>query len=39
MEVERVVAAVLAGEVRYEIEAGTLRLDAAAAGLTLRAAP
>jgi len=39
MDVERAVTAVLTGEVRYAIEAGTLTLDAAAAGLTLRAAP
>ncbi len=39
MEVERVVSAVLSGQVRYAIEAGTLRLDAGAAGLTLRAGP
>ena len=39
MEVERAVSAVLTGEVRYATEAGTLRLDAGAAGLTLRAAP
>jgi heat shock protein HslJ len=39
MEVERAVASALAGQVRYTIEAGTLRLHADAAGLTLRAAP
>ncbi len=39
MQVERAVTAVLSGEVRYTIEAGTLTLDAGAAGLTLRAAP
>lgn len=39
MDVERIVSAVLSGEVRYAIEAGTLRLDAATVGLTLRAAP
>ena len=39
MDVERAVTAVLTGEVRYAIEAGTLTLDAAAAGLTLRAGP
>lgn len=39
MEVERAVTAVLSGQVRYAIEAGTLTLEAGAAGLTLRAAP
>jgi heat shock protein HslJ len=39
MEVERIVSAVLTGEVRYAIEAGTLRLDAGTVGLVLRAAP
>ncbi len=39
MEVERLVSEVLSGDVRYTIEAGTLTLDAGAAGLTLRAAP
>jgi heat shock protein HslJ len=39
MEVERLVSDVLSGDVRYSIEAGSLRLDADAAGLTLRAAP
>ena len=39
MEVERIVSAVLSGEVRYAIEASTLRLDAATVGLTLRAGP
>ncbi len=39
MEVERLVAQVLSGDVRYTIEAGTLTLDAGAVGLTLRAAP
>jgi heat shock protein HslJ len=36
MEVERAVKAVLTGEVRYTVEAGTLTLDAGAFGLTLR---
>ncbi|HSW41696.1 MAG TPA: META domain-containing protein [Patescibacteria group bacterium] len=39
MEVERTVLAVLAGEVRYTIEAGGLLLDAGPVGLMLRAAP
>ncbi|MFH0750353.1 MAG: META domain-containing protein [Chloroflexota bacterium] len=39
MEVERTVSAVLSGQVRYAIEAGTLRLDVGDAGLRLRAAP
>jgi heat shock protein HslJ len=39
MDVERAVLAVLAGEVTYAIEAGTLRLDTGALGLVLRAAP
>jgi heat shock protein HslJ len=39
MEVERLVAQVLSGDVRSTIEAGTLTLDAGAVGLTLRAAP
>ncbi len=39
MEVERAVVSALTGQVRYTIEAGTLRLDAGAGGLTLRAAP
>jgi heat shock protein HslJ len=39
MEVERLVSEVLSGGVPYTIEAGTLTLDAGAAGLTLRAAP
>lgn len=39
MEVERAVAAVLSGQVRYAIDAGTLTLEAGAAGLMLRAAP
>ena len=39
MQVERAVTAALSGEVRYTIEAGTLTLDAGAAGLTLRATP
>jgi heat shock protein HslJ len=39
MDVERAVSAVLSGEVRYVIEARTLRLDAGPAGLILRAAP
>jgi heat shock protein HslJ len=39
MEVERLVSGVLSGDVRYTIEAGTLTLDAGAAGLMLRAAP
>lgn len=38
-EVERAVSAVLSGQVRYTIEAGTLTLDAGANGLVLRAAP
>jgi len=39
MEVERLVSEVLSGSVQYKIEAGSLTLDAGAAGLTLRAAP
>jgi heat shock protein HslJ len=39
MEVERLVSGVLSGDVRYTIEAGTLTLDAGAAGLMLRADP
>jgi heat shock protein HslJ len=39
MEVERLVSAVLGGEARYSIDAGTLTLDAGAVGLVLRAAP
>jgi heat shock protein HslJ len=39
MAVEQAVTAVLSGEVGYAIEAGTLTLDAGAAGLVLRAAP
>lgn len=39
MEVERTVLAVLSGEVGYDVDAGTLTLDAGAAGLILRAAP
>ncbi|MFH1475639.1 MAG: META domain-containing protein [Chloroflexota bacterium] len=39
MEVERRVTAVLSGEVRYAIVAGTLTLEAGATGLMLRAAP
>jgi heat shock protein HslJ len=39
MEVERLVSTVMSGDVEYSIEAGTLRLDAGATGLTLRAAP
>lgn len=39
MAVERLVSDVLSGSVQYTIEAGTLTLDAGAAGLTLRAAP
>jgi heat shock protein HslJ len=38
MEVERLVSEVLSGRVQYTIEAGTLTLDAGAAGLTLRGA-
>ena len=39
MAVEEAVVAVLAGEVRYAIEAGTLTLDAGARGLVLHAVP
>lgn len=39
MAVERAITAVLGGEVGYAIEAGTLTLDAGAAGLILHAAP